>query len=68
WEVYPNPFANLTRGSARVAMVFDRTTQLWQMQWGTTFLYDFYLNQISNCTKVMDNGAYSIIYGGTGPP
>ncbi len=64
YSVYDLPFGNLTRDQGATAMVFDRTTELWHTQWGTINLYNFYLNQVGNYSKVLDNGAYVIIYGG----
>ena len=63
WSVFPIPFGNLTRDSGATGMVFDRTSELWHLQWGTINLYNFYSSQIGNHSKVFDNGAYVMIYG-----
>jgi hypothetical protein len=63
YSVYPSPFGNLTRNRA-TAMIFDRSTELWHLQWGTINLYDSYLSEVGNYSKVLDNGAYVMIYGG----
>jgi len=45
-------------------MIFDDVALLWMTQWGQLELYDFYLNDARNQTKVYDNGACMMIYGG----
>jgi hypothetical protein len=64
YSVYNVTFGNLTRDGGPTAMVFDRTTLLWHQQWGTIDLYDFYSNRTGDYSKVLDNGAYRVIYGG----
>ena len=63
--VYPEPFRNLTR-TVPTAIVFDRSSVLWHQQWGTIFVYDYYLGQMDNATKVYESGAYHIFYGRPG--
>ena len=60
---YPAPFQNITRIST-AALVFDRTSELWQEQYGFGYIYRDYLAQLDNSTKVYDSGAYMIIFGG----
>ncbi|MCU0861942.1 MAG: hypothetical protein MUE65_06465 [Methanomassiliicoccales archaeon] len=64
WEIYPLPFENLTRERG-AGMIFDRTTELWQTQWGQLHIYDFYLDNATEFSKVYESGAYMMIYGGT---
>ncbi|MEM0449182.1 MAG: hypothetical protein QW520_05105 [Methanomassiliicoccales archaeon] len=63
WQIYPQPFENVTRDGA-AGMIFDRTTELWQAQWGQMFIYEFYLNNATKFSKVYESGAYMMIYGG----
>ncbi len=69
YSVFDTPFVNLTRDGA-IAMIFDRTTQLWHLQWGTIHLYNKYFDdandtsKVHNYSRVLDNGAYQMIYGG----
>ena len=65
YEVYPLPFENVTRERGATGMIFDRTTELWQTQWGQLFIYDFYQDNVTSYSKVYESGAYQMIYGGS---
>jgi hypothetical protein len=58
-------FNDVTDAYGATGMIFDRTSQLWMTQWGQLFIYDFYEANITQDSKVYENGAYQMIYGGT---
>jgi hypothetical protein len=64
YEVYNETFTNITRSRGATGMVFDRTSELWLTQWGQQSIYDYYRSNMSLDSKVYENGAYQMIYGG----
>ena len=64
YVVYNDTFDNWTSSHGSTGMIFDDVALLWMTQWGQLELYDFYLNDARNQTKVYDNGACMMIYGG----
>jgi len=64
YVVYNDTFDNWTGSHGSTGMIFDDVALLWMTQWGQLELYDFYLNDARNQTKVYDNGACMMIYGG----
>ncbi|MGD0057098.1 MAG: hypothetical protein ABSB83_04485 [Methanomassiliicoccales archaeon] len=61
---YPLTLVNLTGGVVPGALVFDRTSELWSAQYGYSYVYDFYINDALNYSKVYDSGAYWVSYRG----
>jgi hypothetical protein len=64
YQVYNESFENVTGRYGATGMVFDRTSELWMTQWGEIFIYDFYQVNMTQNSKVYENGAYQMIYGG----
>jgi hypothetical protein len=64
FEVYNESFDNVTGRQGATGMVFDRTSELWVTQWGQLYIYDFYQENMTYNSKVYENGAYQMIYGG----
>lgn len=64
YVVYNDTFQNWTEAHGSTGMIFDRVAVLWMTQWGQLYIYDFYLSDARNQTKVYDNGACMMIYGG----
>ncbi len=62
--LFPQFLSNYTSGDLSGIMVFDRTSELWYRQYGMRFIYDYYLRDAGNYSKVYDNDAYWIVYGG----
>ncbi|MDD1747701.1 MAG: hypothetical protein LUQ16_08065 [Methanomassiliicoccales archaeon] len=64
YEVYNETFTNITSNRGATGMVFDRTSELWLTQWGQQSIYEYYRSNMSLDSKVYENGAYQMIYGG----
>jgi hypothetical protein len=64
YEVYNETFTNITSSRGATGMVFDRTSELWLTQWGQQSIYEYYRSNMSLDSKVYENGAYQMIYGG----
>jgi hypothetical protein len=64
YEVYNETFTNITSNRGATGMVFDRTSELWLTQWGQQSIYEYYKSNMSLDSKVYENGAYQMIYGG----
>ncbi|HUL40137.1 MAG TPA: hypothetical protein VLU38_07595 [Methanomassiliicoccales archaeon] len=65
YEPYNESFGNVTELQGATGMIFDRTSELWATQFGQLHVYNFYRNNMSYYSKVYENGAYQMIYGGT---
>jgi hypothetical protein len=61
YAFYQVPISNLTRNLGKVVVVFDRSSALWQTQYGDNAAY--YFEQIGNNSKVFDNGGYQVVWG-----
>jgi hypothetical protein len=63
YVTYNDTFSNWTAAHGSTGMIFDQVAVLWMTQWGQLYIYDFYLDDARNQTKVYDNGACIMIYG-----
>jgi hypothetical protein len=58
---FPDSYSNVSeRASSITAIVFDRSAELWNRQYGTIRIYDFYLDETPTLDRVYDSGAYTI--------
>ncbi len=62
---FPDSYSNVSeRTSSITALVFDRSSELWNRQYGTIRFYNFYLDETPALDRVYDSGAYTIYSGG----
>ncbi len=65
FALYPRSYRNISAlYDSPSAIVFDRSSELWHTQYGFLGLYNYYLKETTNLTKIYDNGAYTIYTGG----
>jgi hypothetical protein len=64
---YNTTLGTLARAGNVMTAVFDRSADLWMMQYGS-IEYDFYRAQAGANDMIFDSGGYHVVYGWVGAP